>query len=227
MLATAKHGAAFLNTFSRRPRLLIALGVGLLTYLLSPGYMREATRALIGWNAGAWFFIAIISHMMATSTGDDIRDHAVQEDEKPAALLAIAVLAAATALVAIVLELGPVKDMHGANKAAHLALVGATIVGAWTFTHLVFALHYAADFYFADGSDDDGVRGGLAFPGCKAPGWGEFCYEAFTIGCACATADVNVTSRGARVVCLIQGIIAFFFNTIILAMTINIGAGLI
>ena len=227
MRATAKRGGAFLNTFSRRPRLLIALGVGLLAYVLSPGYMREATRALIGWNAGAWFFIAIISHMMMTSTGEDIREHAVQEDEEPAALLAIAVLAASAGLAAIVLELGPVKDMHGANKALHLALVAATILSTWAFTHLMFALHYAADFYFADGSDDDGVRGGLLFPGCKAPGWGEFCYEAFTIGCACATADVNVTSRGARVVVLIQGVIAFFFNTIVLALTINIGAGLI
>ncbi|MDE3176393.1 MAG: DUF1345 domain-containing protein [Pseudomonadota bacterium] len=227
MGAMTERGGAYLNTFRRRPRLLIALAVGILAYLMSPAYMREATRGLIGWNAGAWFFIALVSHMMLTSTGDDIRNHAVQEDEKPAALLAIAVLAATAGLAAIVLELGPVKDMHGANKALHLGLVGATILSTWAFTHLMFALHYAADFYFSDGSDDDGVRGGLHFPGCKAPGWGEFCYEAFTIGCACATADVNATSRGARVVCLIQGVIAFFFNTIILALTINIGAGLI
>ena len=139
----------------------------------------------------------------------------------------IAVLAAPAAIAAIVWELGPVKDMNGANKALHLALVGATILSAWAFTHLMFALHYAAQYYVADGSGDDGVRGGFVFPQCDAPGWGEFCYEAFVIGCACATADVNLTSRGARVVCLVQGVIAFFFNTIILALTINIGAGLI
>jgi uncharacterized membrane protein len=227
MPAMVRRSGAYLIPFVRRPRLLIALGAGLVAFLLSPPHMREATRALIGWNAGAWFFMILVSHMMWTSSGDDIRKHAEQEDEKPITLLIIAVLAASAGLAAIVLELGPVKDMHGLDKGLHLGLVGATLLSTWAFTHLMFALHYAAAYYFYDGSDDDGVRGGLAFPGCKSPGWGEFCYEAFTIGCACATADVNVTSRGARVVCLIQSIIAFFFNTIILALTINIGAGLI
>ena len=187
--------------------------------------MREATRALIGWNVGAWAFLAMIAQMM--TTGEDIRGHAHQEDEKPAALLVIAVLAACAATAAILWELGPVKDMKGANKALHLGLVGATILSAWAFTHLMFALHYAAHYYVEDGSEDDNVRGGFKFPDCDAPGWAEFCYQAFVIGCACATADVNLTSRGARATCLIQGVIAFFFNTIILALTINIGAGLI
>ncbi len=89
----------------------------------------------------------------------------------------------------------------------------------------MFALHYAAQYY-ADGRRRRACAAVFCFPNCEAPGWGEFCYEAFTIGCACATADVNLTSRGARVVCLIQSVIAFFFNTIILALTINIGAGL-
>ena len=61
------------------------------------------------------------------------------------------------------LELGPVKDMKGANKALHLALVGATILSAWAFTHMMFALHYAAQYYVAE-DDDDGVRGGFVFP---------------------------------------------------------------
>ncbi len=223
----AMRGGAFLNTFARKPRLLAGLGVGVIAFVLTPASMREATRALIGWNVGAWAFIALVCHMMLTSSGDDIRDHAVQEDERPVTLLLIAVLAAVASLAAILWELGPVKDMKGYVKALHLGLVGATVLSAWAFTHLMFALHYAAQYYFEDDSGDDGVRGGFLFPDCAKPGWGEFCYEAFTIGCACATADVNITSRGARVICLVQSIIAFFFNTIILALTINIGAGLV
>ena len=42
-----------------------------------------------------------------------------------------------------------------------------------------------------------------------------------------APSGASAASRGARVVCLVQGIVAFFFNTIILSLTINIGAGLI
>ena len=219
--------AAYVSTFTRRPRLLIAAGAGIFAFALCPWQIREATRALIGWNVGAWLFLALIVQMMWTSPGDGIQKHAAQEDEKTLTLLIIAVVAATWALVAIVWELGPVKEMHGANKALHLGLVGATILSAWAFTHLMFALHYAAHYYVADGSDDDGLIGGFAFPQCEKPGWAEFCYEAFTIGCACATADVNLTTPATRVVVLVQSVIAFFFNTIILALTINIGAGLI
>lgn len=218
--------SAIITTFTRRPRLLIGAGVGILAYALCPWHMREATRALIGWNAGAWVFLALIVQMMASTKGG-VEDHAAREDERTLALLTIAVVAATWSLVAIVWELGPVKDMHGLNKGLHLGLVGATILSSWAFTHLMFALHYAAHYYVSDGSKDDGLIGGFAFPQCARPGWAEFCYEAFTIGCACATADVNLTSRGARVVVLVQSVIAFFFNTIILALTINIGAGLI
>jgi uncharacterized membrane protein len=221
------RGVPVVSTLARRPRLLIGAAVGLIAFYFVPDSLREATRALIGWNVGAWAFLAMIAQMMVASDDDSIRAHAHQEDEKPAVLLVIAVLAAGAAVAAIIWELGPVKDMKGANKALHLGLVGATVLSAWAFTHIIFALHYAAQYYVEDGSDDDGVRGGFIFPECKAPGWAEFCYEAFVIGCACATADVNLTSRGARVVCLIQGVVAFFFNTIILALTINIGAGLI
>jgi uncharacterized membrane protein len=216
-----RGGGAYLKTVIRRPRVLIGAAVGIAAYVLVPGPLREATRALIGWNAGAWTFVALVCQMMLR--GDALTDHAAQEDEKPAALLTIAVVAAIFALAAIVWELGPVKDMKGWAKALHLGLVGLTILSSWAFIHLMFALHYAAQFY---ATADDDVRGGFLFPDCETPGWAEFCYESFTIGCACATADVNLTTRGARVVCLIQGIIAFFFNTIILALTINIGAGM-
>ncbi len=161
--------------------------------------------------------------MMANSTEDGVRRHAAEEDEKTFALLVTAVVAALFAMAAIVLELGPVKDMHGASKALHLGLVAATTLSAWAFTHLMFALHYAAEYYQPG---PKGVQGGLAFPTCEQPGWREFAYQAFVIGCACATADVNATNSEMRVACLVQGVVAFFFNTIILALTINISAGL-
>ncbi len=215
------RGSAYFHTVARRPRLLIGVGVGVAAYLLAYEPMREPTRALIGWNAGAWGFIALICQLMLSD--EPPSDHAAKEDEKPAALLAIAVVAAVFSVAAIVWELGPVKDMKGAAKALHLALVGLTILSSWTFIHLMFALHYAAQFYATDGDEQ---RGGFQFADCKAPGWAEFCYQSFTIGCAFATADVNLTTRDARVICLIQSIIAFFFNTIIVALTINIGAGM-
>ena len=86
----------------------------------------------------------------------------------------------------------------------------------------MFALHYAG-VYFRRGRGK--VRGGLEFPGQAEPGWSEFVYQAFAVGCTFASSDVNVTSTRMRRICVIQGVVVFFFNTIILALTINIAAG--
>jgi len=78
-----------------------------------------------------------------------------------------------------------------------------------------------------DGARVGRERAGLRFPDEKAPGWGEFRRQAFVIGCASATADVNATSKSMRRARLAHGVVAFLFNAIILALTINIGAGLV
>jgi uncharacterized membrane protein len=133
-------------------------------------------------------------------------------------------------MAAIFAELGVVKDMTGLHKAEHIALTAATILSAWVFIHLMFALHYAHEYYAPTRTPDDPpetTRAGLRFPVDAAPTYGDFAYFAFVIGCATATADVETISRPMRNVALAHGVIAFFFNTIILALTINIGAALI
>ena len=220
--ASASNGV--LAALTKRPRLWICALAALAVYLVSAGQFHEATRSLIAWNVGAWGFVAAIFAMMARAPEESMRAHAADEDENPWILLLIAVVAATAAMAAIVWELGPVKEMAGLRKAEHLGLVAATILSAWTFIHLMFALHYAGEYY--GDAPGGATRGGLKFPGDREPGWGDFLYQAFVIGCACATADVNTTSPAMRATCLAQGVVAFFFNTIILALTINIGAGL-
>jgi uncharacterized membrane protein len=105
-------------------------------------------------------------------------------------------------------------------------------VGAWLFLALVAVMmaRGSSDSVRAHAAEEDEnqwARAGLRFPDDDAPGWGEFVDQAFVIGCASGAADVNATSKSMRLACLAHGVVAFFFNTIILALTINIGAGLI
>ena len=214
----------FLRAARRRIRLMTSTVVMIVAFFAIPLDMHEATRALIAWNLGSGCFLVLIAVMFASSRHGGPRAHAAAEDENQWVLLLIAVFAGVAAIAAIIWELGPVKDMAGLRKAEHIGLVAATILTSWAFIHTMFALHYAGEYY-APGAG--GVRAGLRFPEEDAPGWGEFAYQAFVIGCACATADVNATSKAMRRACLVHGVVAFFFNTIILALTINIGAGFI
>jgi uncharacterized membrane protein len=217
---TASGG--ILTTLAHRPRLLTGAAIMVVTYFVFPFAVREPTRLLIAWNVGAWAFLLMVAVMVADPRRD-ARAQARPEDENQWVLAFLGVVAACSAVAAIVWELGPVKNMTGVLKAEHLALVGATVMSAWTFLQVMFALHYAG-VYFQPGSG--GIHGGLEFPGGAQPGWGEFFYQSFVIGCTFATSDVNVTSKRMRRICVIQGVVGFFFNAIILALTINIAANL-
>ena len=217
-----KGSGGILATFAHRPRLIAGAAIMVVAYVFVPHVFREATRLLIAWNLGAWAFLVMIAMMMA----DPRREAHVQarpEDEGQWVLVVLGIAAALASIAAIVWELGPVKELTGAAKAWHLALVGATILSAWTFLNVMFVLH-CAGVYFQRHSGKN--LGGLDFPGKAEPGWTEFVYQAFTVGCTFASSDVNVTSTRMRRICAIQSVVFFFFNAIILALTINIAANL-
>ena len=183
--------------------------------------IREATRLLIAWNVGAWAFLIMILHMVT----DPRREASVLQTggREPMGAGGPRDCRVLAAIAAIVWELGPVKNMTGWPKAGHLALVGATVLSAWTFLQVMFALHYAGVYFVRQ---KGGYQGGLEFPGDPQPEWMEFFYQAFVIGCTFASSDVNVTSKRMRRIVVIQGVVGFFFNAIILALTINVAANL-
>ena len=209
-------------SFAHRPRLLIGAALMVVAYVLAlPMSIREATRLLIAWNVGAWVFLLLIA-MMIGDRKANIRRRAHVEDENQWTLLLVGLLAGGASLAAIVWELGPVKGMEGWEKTAHVALVIASVLSSWTFINTMFALHYAGVYF---GRTHGKTRAGLVFPDTEQPGWIEFVYQAFTIGCTFASSDVNVTSARMRRIVAIQGVVSFFYNTVVLALAINIAAG--
>lgn len=139
---------------------------------------------------------------------------------------ALVVLAAVVCIGAIFAELATVKDMQGpsALRYGHIALAGLTIISSWLFTQVMFALHYAHDYYVAlmrSGS------GGLEFPGGHAPDYSDFLYFACVTGTSGQTADVSFSSRAMRRIGTVHCVLAFFFNTAVVALTINIASGLL
>ena len=86
--------------------------------------------------------------------------------------------------------------MHGFIKGAHIALTGATVLSSWAFIQVMFALHYAHDYYTAVCQRR---KAGLQFPDDEEPDHGDFFYFASVIGTSGQTADVSfVPSRRAE-----------------------------
>lgn len=208
-----------------RPRLFSSILVGILVTFLLPHDVAQhwISRTIIGWNAGVCLYLLLALRMMFWSDTERMRRRARMQDEGRIVILVLVVLAAVASLGAIVAELAVVKDMHGALRYAHIALAAMTIVTSWAFTHLMFALHYAHDYYTALSRNKSG---GLEFPGNAQPDYGDFLYFSCIIGTSAQTADISFTSPAMRRVGLMHCVLAFFFNTTLLALTINIASGL-
>ena len=93
--------------------------------------------------------------------------------------------------------------------------------------HFIFALHYVHRYFrpTPDGSTSDHV-GGLAFPGGELPDFWDFLHFSIVIGVASQTADIAFTRKDLRRLGTVHGLVAFVFNTAVLALGINLVAGL-
>ena len=186
---------------------MLGLAAAVATKLVSPGLEAPAIFA-IGWDVACLAFIAALAPRLAFSAPDAIRMTA----------------AAAVSVAAVANELFFAKQDHGGLRAAHVAFAFATVVLSWAMMQLIFALHYAHEYYGqgADGGD----AGGLNFPGDEEPDYWDFVHFSVVIGVASQTADISFTAKALRRVGTLHSIVAFVFNTLIVALTINLAAGL-
>ncbi len=219
------------GTVRGHPRLFISALFGVVVGYVLPPSMHIAVRLLIAWNLGTWLYFILSAVMVGAATVELMRAHARDSDDGRFFVLVFTSFAALAAIGAIVAQLAATKDMTGLTKGLHIGLAATTILSAWFFIHLTYAFHYAHE-YFDELEVDPGrppkYAGGLHFPGAEGdPDYFDFLYFSYIIGVASQTADVEITSPEMRRVSLAHSILSFFFNSAVLALTINIAAGLI
>lgn len=213
------------RALAARPTLLAALGVGVVLALLltlAPNPVPESARPLVAWDCGATAFVAALFWMLRDDGPEEFSRRAKRIDEGRHFILALCVFAAAVSIWAILEEFRVAKDSEGAAKVGHVVFALITVAISWTFIHTVFASHYAHEYF---GDDDGKRRGGLKFPGRERdPNWLDFTHFAFVIGVAAQTADIQIESRAIRRTVTWHGVVALLFNTVILALAVNLAA---
>jgi uncharacterized membrane protein len=161
---------------------------------------------------------------MAQADHGHLRRIALAQAQSALMVLSLVVVAALASMVAIVVELTWIRQAGLSAAAPHLLLAALTVVGAWLLLPVAFTLSYASQYHL-------GVGGrGLKFPDDDpgfVPHYSDLLYFSFTIAVAAQTADVAVTSRPMRQLVLLQSVLSFGFNAAILALTVNIAAGLL
>src|SRR3954470_22254923 len=208
-------------------RLLIAAAVVGGFMLLLPRGTPMSLRIATSWDAGIVFFLGLTWWVIHRCPRQYTRQTVLANDQSRAGVLLLVLVAIAASVAAIFFLLEKPKG-GGGPPALHVAAAVATIVCSWLLTHVMFALHYAHRFYRDDPTTpEQDATGGLKFPGDQAPDYWDFLYFSFVIGMTSQVSDVQVTSHGMRRLVMWHGLLSFAFYTIVLALGINIVAGLV
>jgi len=210
--------------FHLHAKLLGCLAIGVVAVLLLPANLPPTIRLLSGWDIAMAAYLAFVCVAVAPSPIERIKRRAAIQDEGAIALLILTMIAAFASLAALIMLLGADRSSQTTEPAFRLTLATGTIVLSWLFMHTIFTLHYAHEYY---GDWRDKEIGGLNFPGSEQPDYWDFLYFSLVIGMTSQVSDVAVSSKAIRRIATLHGVLSFFFNLGILALTINMLADFI
>jgi uncharacterized membrane protein len=204
-----------------RPRLFIAVLVGVILAITLRGMPSLAERLLVSWDVTVLLYLIAAVQLIVTGTDTSLRHRAEIEDEGRIGVLVLSVAAALASLGAIVILL--VSSHAGLGGLWRLGLATVTNLLSWAFINIIFAFHYAHEYY--------SVRAGkttpLKFPNDGAPDYWDFVYFSFVVGMTSQVSDVAISSKAIRRTVTGHGIVAFLFNAALLALMVNIAASAI
>jgi uncharacterized membrane protein len=216
---TARRPVYLVRVGKAHVRLLVSAVIGAIAAAVLPGSV--LTRALLGWDLGvAIYLISAAAAMAHCVSVAQMERNAAAQDEGAYAVLALTGASALASLGAIFAELD-VVDRSDPQYGLYGVLAVGTVLLSWTFVHTIFALHYAHDYYGGR------HRGGLRFPEDEKPDYWDFVYFAFVVGMTFQVSDVAVTQKQIRRMVVAHGVLSFFFTTTVVAMMVNIAAGVI
>ena len=200
-----------------RWRLFFAALVALLTFALLPSDWRPINRMLIGWDVGVVVYLMLAVELAMVTDTKHICTRSVLYDEGRVAIPVLTVSAALASIGAIFVQLTMAPAGH---HLLNLVFAVVTILLSWSFIQVIFAFHYAHEFY----AEHRGQARGLGFPGDDAPNYWDFLYFAFVIGMTSQVSDVTVKSRAMRRTVTAHSLLSFIFNLMLLALAINLAA---
>jgi uncharacterized membrane protein len=215
------------RVIAARRFLFIGLLCGMVAYLLLPSSIDNTTRSIMAWDFAVIVYLGMAAHLFASEHLDRMAADAAAQQEGEWTIFWLTLAAITFSFIAIIGEFaGIAKNMPPGPRNLHLLLVAVTLFVSWLMTHTTFAFRYAHEFYEID-PGGSGISGGLEFPGEKRPDYMDFMYFALVLGMTFQVSDVEITARKFRRLAAAHGLLGFLYDAIIVALTVNLAAGLL
>ena len=183
-----------------------------------------AVPAVASWDAAAATFLALAWWIIAHSDAKETQRRAAAEDPGRNAAWGVVLVASTFSLFGAVVLLRRAKIVAHSDEALLVGLCVVAVVTSWVLCHTAYTLRYAHLHYREDGKDDEK---GLKFPGDEPPDDFDFAYFAFTVGMCFQVSDVTIETRTIRRAVLFHSLLAFVYNTAVVALALNMIIGLV
>jgi uncharacterized membrane protein len=205
---------------------LIAISIALVVYFIFPlKYITDFSRIMLAWDVFSFCLLALYWFIFYTTPAVHIRKLAAEEDTSRVIIFIITLVCTTASMLAVILLLTSKHDTSGL-KVLHLsvAIIGMTL--SWSLVHTIFAVRYAHMYYADHETKSNTHAGGLEFPEEEKPDFVDFAYFSFVLGMTFQVSDVSISSKKIRRMVLWHSLISFGYNAVIIALTINVIAGL-
>jgi uncharacterized membrane protein len=204
-----------------RLRVGLAAALGIVVGIAAAFVVPWQLAVLVAWDATALAYVCwvwwTVHHMEPRHT----RAHATAIDESAVTANVVLILACLVSLIGVGFDLLRASGQTGGARALDTALGVLTVVLSWIVVHVVFMLRYADIYYRQDAGIDFHPEG------AEGPDYRDFAYVAFTIGMTYQVSDTDLTTKDIRRAATRHALLSFVFGTAVIAMTINVVAGLL
>lgn len=209
-------------------RVLASLAIAAVALACFVGRLSLPLLLIVVWNAFSLSasVLAWVHLVFVTDPNDYLNSAKLQDSSR--SLIFLFVIASACASLFAIANLIIARKSLGHDSVIETALLTiGTVVSSWTLIHTVFAMHYAHKYYSTGQSTGKKqAEAVIQFPGEDQPDYLDFVYFSFVIGMTCQVSDVQITSRQIRRLALLHSLLSFLFNTVIVALSINLVSGL-
>jgi len=203
----------------------IAMGAAAATYALTLPLTHEPARSILAWDVFDVVFLVLAAVTMARADPAAMPVQARAQEDGEWTIFTIVVLGVTVSFLALIGEFSGVKDKDPTMRDLTTVLVVATLLLSWLTMQVVFALRYAHEYYTATSGST--LDKGLEFPSEEEPDYWDFVYFAFVLGMTFQVSDVQIKSRKLRRLAIAHGLLSFLFNTVVVALTVNLAATLL
>ncbi len=201
-------------------RLAAAVPLGVATGSVVGATVGWRYAPAVGWIVTAVVYLCWTWAVVGRFSAAETQRHAVAEDPTRAVTDLVMLVASVASLGGVVYLLGA-GSSQGVESDISALLGVLSVAASWFAVHTVFTMRYTRLYY-------GGTPGGVNFHGSEVekPNYVDFAYLSFTIGMTFQVSDTDLESRSMRSTALRQAMLSYLLGAVVLAIIINLVAGL-